>query len=103
MTGQPVRLASEDVIVAAPMSYSGSARRIMRLRRRTSSPAASAAIAFAAVLLILFAWTVVTAWYLAWGTMLRPYRRHRRKTRERKIEALRHRELVEAVQGEPRR
>jgi hypothetical protein len=30
----PTRLASEDVIINAPMSYTGSAQRIFRLRRR---------------------------------------------------------------------
>ena len=30
----PIRLASEDVIINAPMSYAGSAQRIMRIRRR---------------------------------------------------------------------
>ena len=30
----PTRLPSEEVIISAPMSYAGSAQRIMRLRRR---------------------------------------------------------------------
>jgi hypothetical protein len=95
----PVRLVSEDVIINAPMSYAGSAQRIIRIRRRAEGGGALAAITLLAILLIAVAWTAVTAWYLAWGLLLVPYRLLRRGARKRKAEALRHRELMGTIQG----
>jgi hypothetical protein len=95
----PARLASEDVIISAPMSYTGSAQRIMRLRRRAESGGSLAALTTAAVLLIVFAWVMVTVWYLMWGLLLVPYRLMRRSARKSKVEALRHRELLGTIQG----
>ena len=96
---QPARLASEDVIISAPMSYTGSAQRIMRLRRRANSGGSVAAITTAVAILIVFAWVMVTVWYLTWGLLLVPYRLVRRGARKRKVEALRHRELLGTIQG----
>jgi hypothetical protein len=45
------------------------------------------------------AWIFVTAWYLVWGLLLVPYRLLRRGARKRKAEALRHREMMGAIQG----
>jgi DUF1707 SHOCT-like domain len=95
----PARLASEDVIINAPMSYAGSAQRIVRLRRRADGGAGHIAITVAAILLILVVWVLVTAWYLIWGLWLVPYRILRRGARKRKAEALRHRELMGTIQG----
>jgi Domain of unknown function (DUF1707) len=95
----PVRLASEDVIINAPMSYAGSAQRIFRVRRRAESGGALAAITALAILLILMVWILVTVWYLVWGLWLVPYRLLRRGARKRKAEALRHRELMGTIQG----
>jgi hypothetical protein len=60
-TKQPARLASEDVIINAPMSYAGSAQRIARLRRRANSGGSLAAITTAVLVLIACAWVLVTA------------------------------------------
>jgi hypothetical protein len=99
-TQPPARLASEDVIISAPMSYAGSAQRIFRLRRRARDGRSLAAITVAAVLLTTVAWTLVTAWYLLWwGVLLVPYRLLRRAARKRRVEALRHRELLGTIQG----
>ena len=95
----PARLASEDVIINAPMSYAGSAQRIMRLRRSAEVGWAIAAITVVAVLLVLVAWALVTVWYLVWGFWLVPYRLLRRGSRKRKAEAMRHRELMGTIQG----
>ncbi len=95
----PARLASEDVIINAPMSYAGSAQRIFRLRRRAHSGGASVAVTVLAIVLVLLAWVIVTAWYLLWGIWLIPYRIFRRGARKRKAEALRHRELMGTIQG----
>ncbi|MGO9898968.1 MAG: DUF1707 domain-containing protein [Solirubrobacteraceae bacterium] len=95
----PTRLASEDVIINAPMSYAGSAQRIMRLRRRADAGRALVAITVLAVVLVVVAWAFVTAWYLTWGLLLVPYRLLRRGARKRKAEAIRHRELMGTIQG----
>lgn len=96
---QPAPLASEEVIISAPMSYTGSAQRIMRLRRRANSGGSVAAITTAVIVLIVFAWVMITVWYLTWGLLLVPYRLVRRGARKRKVEALRHRELLGTIQG----
>jgi hypothetical protein len=95
----PARLASEDVIINAPMSYAGSAQRIMRIRRSARDERHLATLTALAVLLVVMAWIFVTAWYLVWGLLLVPYRLLRRGARKRKAEALRHRELMGAIQG----
>jgi hypothetical protein len=95
----PARLASEDVIINAPMSYAGSAQRILRLRRRARNDGAKVAVTGLAIVLVLLAWVIVTAWYLVWGVWLIPYRILRRGARKRKAEALRHRELMGTIQG----
>lgn len=94
----PARLASEDVIISAPMSYVGSAQRIMRIRRRAHGESELAALTTAAVIAVVVAWVFVTVWYLMWGLLLVPYRLHRRGARKRKAESLRHRELLAAIQ-----
>jgi len=86
----PIRLASEDVIINAPMSYAGSAQRIMRIRRRAPAGWQLVAVTSLAVVLVLVAWCFVTAWYMVWGLWLIPYRLLRRGARKRKAEAMRH-------------
>lgn len=95
----PARLASEDVIINAPMSYAGSAQRIFRLRRRAPDGWQLVAVTVLAILLVLLAWALVTVWYVLWGLWLVPYRLLRRGARKRKGEALRHRELLGTIQG----
>jgi hypothetical protein len=95
----PSRLASEDVIINAPMSYAGSAQRIWRLRRRANSEGTVVALTILAVVLVLLVWVLVTSWYVSWGLWLVPYRILRRGARKRKAEAIRHRELMGAIQG----
>lgn len=95
----PTRLASEDVIINAPMSYAGSAQRIMRIRRRAPGGWKLFAVTVLAILFVLAAWFCVTVWYLTWGLWLVPYRLLRRGARKRKAEAMRHRELIGTIQG----
>jgi hypothetical protein len=87
------------VIINAPLSYAGSAQRIIRLRRRAEGGGALVAVTALAVLLIAVAWIFVTAWYMTWGLLLVPYRVLRRGARKRNAEALRHRELLGTIQG----
>jgi hypothetical protein len=95
----PARLASEDVIINAPMSYAGSAQRIFRLRRRAHTQQTLVAITVLVVVLVILVWALVTAWYLLWGLWLVPYRLLRRGARKRRAEMMRHRELLSAIQG----
>jgi len=95
----PARPRSEDVIINAPFSYAGSAQRIWRIRRRAQVGWPAVALTMLAIALVVPAWAFVTAWYLAWGLYLVPYRLLRRGVRKRKAEAMRHRELMGAIQG----
>jgi hypothetical protein len=92
------KLESEKVVVAAPLSYAGSAARIWKLTGATRNVWARILLAVAAIILIAGAWSFVTAWYLTWGLFLVPYRIIRRGQRKRQRESLQHRELIAAVQ-----
>jgi hypothetical protein len=61
----------------------------LRLRRRANGGGSVTAITTAVVILIVFAWVMVTMWYLTWGLLLVPYRLARRGARKRKVEELR--------------
>jgi hypothetical protein len=91
------KLESEKVVLAAPLSYAGSAARIWKLTGITDNAPARVALGVAALILIIGAWCFVTAWYLVWGLLLVPYRLMRRGSRKRKRENLQHRELLTAV------
>jgi hypothetical protein len=67
--------------------------------RRGHSGGANVALTVLAIVLVIFAWVFVTAWYLVWVLWLIPYRLLRRGARKRKAEALRHRELLGTIQG----
>jgi hypothetical protein len=94
------RHRSEDVIINAPMSFAGAAQRSFRLRRVTFSPPLLANILMTtlALLLTLVWWFAVACWYVAFGLLLVPYRLLRRGARKRKAEALRHREMMAAME-----
>jgi hypothetical protein len=92
------KLKSEDVVVAAPLSYHGSAVRIWKLTRVHDHVAYKIALGICAVVLIVGAWVFVTAWYVVFGLLLVPYRLIRRGARKRKREALQHREMLDAIE-----
>lgn len=94
----PRRLASERVIVNAPMSFAGAAQRSWRIGGDMVGPARWALLAFVVVPLLAFWWTAVAAWYAVFSVFLIPYRLLRRGARKRKAEALRHREMLRAVE-----
>ena len=81
------RLNSERVVIEAPLSYTGSAKRLWRLGPRWITPIL--------VVLIASVWIVVTCWYLFFGLWLVPYRLVRHSSRKQKRDALRHREMME--------
>jgi len=100
------RLASEGVVVNSPMSFVGSARRIWRLRRRAPNPPTLALVTVMALLLVVLAWLFVAAWFLVavglLGVVTVPYRLLRRGSRKRRAEALRHREVLAALEQQQR-
>jgi hypothetical protein len=98
MTAAPERLASENVIINAPMSFSGSAQRAWRLRRGTTGGRLALMTALAVLLLAVW-WPAIAIWYLVFGIFLVPYRLLRRGSRKRKAERLRHQEMLAAVKS----
>jgi uncharacterized membrane-anchored protein len=102
MSGQEkavVPLASERVIINAPMSFAGAVQRSWRLRNNQQGLAGLISITVAALLLILLWWSAVAIWYLTFSLWLVPYRLLRRGARKRKAEALRHRETLAAIES----
>ncbi len=99
--GERGRLASEEIVVSAPMSFHGSAKRIWKLTRLTpDNGPATFGLAVLAILLIPCAWACVLTWYVVFGIFLIPYRLIRRGDRTRKRNDLRHREMLAAARGE---
>jgi hypothetical protein len=95
----PMQLASEEVVVSAPLSFHGSAARLWKLTR-VENPYLRWGLAVpSAILLIGCAWVLVLAWYVMWGLFLVPYRLIRRGSRKRKREMLMHKEQMAAIQG----
>jgi hypothetical protein len=90
------KLASERIVLSAPMSFHGSSVRIWKLTDRED--ASKCLFIHLALLLILKAWCVILVWYVVFGLLLVPYRLIRRGSRKRKMENLRHRELLGAVE-----
>jgi hypothetical protein len=101
-TAPHARLASEDVIINAPMSFAGAFQRTMRLRRKgnlNQKPWYVQVLWHWLVLnaMLLVWWSAVAGWYLLFGIVLVPYRLLRRGARKRKAEALRHREMLDTI------
>ena len=91
------KLASEKVVVSSPLSFHGSAHRIWQITEQDNPWLKWLLFVPAALILIAFAWGFVLGWYCFWGIWLVPYRLIRRSDRKRKMESLRHRELLGAV------
>lgn len=83
---------SDQVILSAPMSYLGSASRIMKFWRFTILK-----LTFG-IMNVLLAWALVTAWYVVFGLWLVPYRLLRRSQRREKRDRMRHEETLRALQ-----
>jgi uncharacterized membrane-anchored protein len=87
------KLDSDRVVVQAPMSFSGSTRRIWKM---TGGAPAMKALIPVALVLVLLAWVLVACWYVVFGLLLVPYRLVRRGSRQRKRDSLRHQEVLRA-------
>lgn len=102
------KLASEKVIIEAPTSFSGSAKRIWKITDIGADNENSAIKIFiklitipTAISLIFIVWSFVIIWYIIiyslFGIFVIPFRLFTRGKRKRKIEALRHREVMDAL------
>jgi len=91
------QLASEKVVVSAPMSFAGSAQRLWKPVRRTSNPAVKILVGTLMALTITMVWIAVVCWYLIFGLFLVPYRLIRRGDRKRRRSDLQHRETLDAL------
>ena len=85
------------MVVAAPMSFAGSAQRIWKLTKISDNTPALIALSLAAIVLILCAWSAVLSWYLFFGVLLVPYRLIRRGQRKTKRDNMRHEEMLSAM------
>lgn len=99
----PPPAPTEAEEVQAPMSFSGSAGRIWKLTRAANPILRYAVLVPIAVVLVALAWVVIAGWYGLFGLLLVPYRLVRRGGRQRKREALRHDEVLRAVERQQRR
>lgn len=93
------RLPSEQVIMESPLSFTGSAKRIIPAvyRGMPKRPRAVPVAPVVVVLLISIVWVGVLFWYLVWGVFLIPFRLFRRLQLKSEVDELRHRELLDAI------
>lgn len=95
------KLASEKVIVSAPLSFSGSAQRIWKITD-VENPIAKFALALIAMALIMGAWIFVLCWYfvmyILFGVFFFIFRLLTRGRRKSKRDKLRHREVLDAIE-----
>lgn len=78
------------------MSFTGATKRIWRMTRHHAGVTLYG-MASVAVLLIACAWVLILGWYLMFGLLVVPYRLIRRGSRRRKMESMRHREMLIAA------
>ena len=95
------KLASEKVVISAPLSFSGSAQRIWRITN-VENPIAKFALALIAMALIMGAWIFVLCWYFVMYILFRVFffifRLFTRGRRKSKRDKLRHREVLDAIE-----
>ena len=95
------QLASEKVVVSAPLSFSGSAQRIWKITD-VENPIAKIALALLAITLIACAWMFVLCWYFVmyvlFGIFFFIFRLFTRGRRKNKRDKLRHREVLDAIE-----
>ena len=101
------KLASEKVVVSAPTSFSGSAARIWKITNSDNAWLKWFLLVPLALILIFMAWSFVAIWYFIifglFGIFVIPFRLLTRSGRNRKRNALQHRELLAAVRDNQKR
>jgi hypothetical protein len=97
-----IKLASEQVTIAAPMSLAGSTARTRNVIERISGGTAKKVSLVTGLILVLVTWwLVILCWYLIFGLWLVPYRLFRRGQRKRDVAMLRHREFLASMASRP--
>lgn len=91
------KLKSEDVVIQAPFSFVGSAKRIFKITKTDNVLLKWLLLVPIALILTLTAWVFITLWYLIFGILVIPYRLIRRSQRKAKRDRLRHRELLDQL------
>lgn len=102
--GEFQELASEKVILSAPTSFSGSAKRIWRITEGEHSGVVKALLVVLALTLIAVAWCLVAVWYCLCLLFFVPFviwRLFRRGARKERAAQLRHREMLAQMQQTP--
>jgi uncharacterized membrane-anchored protein len=84
-------------VVAAPMSFAGSAGRTMNLLWHGRHPAVKVVAVFAVPAILMCWWLAIIGWYTIFGLFLAPYRLLRRGSRKRKRESRMHQETLRAI------
>lgn len=100
LAGAP--LASEKMLMSSKLSFSGSAKRLWpKMVPPTRTGWTKALMASVATLVILLVWVGVLLWYVIglalFGIIFFPFRLLTRSRRKHRIEAARHRELLQAM------
>ena len=94
------KLASEKVVISAPLSFSGSAQRIWKITN-VENPIVKFALALIAITLIMGAWMFVLCWYFVmyvmFGVFFFIFRIFTRSRRKNKRDKLRHREVLDTI------
>ena len=95
------KLASEKVVVSAPLSFSGSAQRIWKITE-VENPIAEFALSLLAITLIIGTWMFVLCWYfmvyVLFGVFFFIFRLFTRGRRKSQQDKLRHREVLDAIE-----
>jgi len=95
------KLASEKVVVSAPLSFAGSTQRIWRLADINNAWLKWLLLVPLAICLIVFVWMFVVVWYFVmyvlFGILFIPWRLWRRSVRKNKRDQLRHQEVLESL------
>jgi len=97
------KLASEKVVISAPLSFAGSSQRIWKITETDNAALKWAALIPIALCLVFAAWMIVAVWYfimyILFGVLFIPFRLWRRGSRRNKRDELRHREVLDAIQS----
>lgn len=91
-------LKSEQMVVSSPMSFSGATKRIINITKVNNVFAKWFLAVPIAVILLLFMYVVIAAWYACFGILVVPWRILRRGQRKSKKTTQQHREVMDSIQ-----
>ena len=102
------KLSSEKVVIEAPTSFKGAAKRIFklidtadRIENKWVRGITKVFLWFLALNITVFSWIFVAMWYFVifylFGLLVIPFRLFTRSNRKAKRQKLQHRELLDAI------